>query len=197
MNIEVKSFIDEEAKEYLDNLAKLRIEVFREYPYLYDGNMEYEKEYLSTFIDSKDSVFILAFEGNGVIGASTGLPMEQETDNVKKPWIDNGFDISRIFYFGESVLKKGYRGKGIGVKFFEHREKWASSLNKFDIFTFCGVIRPDNHSQRPKDWKPLDKFWQNRGYQKTDNYTCEMYWQEIGEKEETPKKLLFWYKENK
>jgi hypothetical protein len=43
----------------------------------------------------------------------------------------------------------------------------------------------------------LDNFRQKRGYQKTDNYICEINWQEVGEKEETPKKLLFWYKKIK
>ena len=30
-------------EKYLHDLAKLRIEVFREFPYLYDGSPEYEK----------------------------------------------------------------------------------------------------------------------------------------------------------
>ncbi len=194
MDIEVKSFNGGEAKKYVKDLAELRIEIFREYPYLYNGNIKSEKEYLSTFIDAKDSVLVLAFDGDKVIGASTGLPMEQETENVQKPWKENGFDLSKIFYFGESVLKNEYRGKGIGVKFFEHREKWAALLNRFDMFAFCGVIRPDDHPLRPKGWQPLDLFWQKRGYRKTDDYICEMLWQEIGQSEETPKKLLFWQK---
>ncbi len=197
MNIEVKSFNGDDAKKYVNDLAKLRIEIFREFPYLYEGNMEYEEEYLSTFIEAKDSILVLAFDNEKVIGASTGLPLEEETENIQQPWRDNSYDIGKIFYFGESVLKTEYRGKGVGVKFFEHREKWASSLNRFNIFTFCGVIRPDDHSKRPADWIPLDKFWQNRGYKKKDNYICEIPWQEIGEKEETPKKLLFWFKEIK
>src|SRR5690242_19351414 len=34
---------------YLDVLAALRIRVFREYPYLYDGSLAYEQEYLASY----------------------------------------------------------------------------------------------------------------------------------------------------
>ena len=36
--------------EHISDLASLRIEVFRDFPYLYDGDFEYEKKYLQTYI---------------------------------------------------------------------------------------------------------------------------------------------------
>ena len=44
MNISVKRFSGTEAQPYLPDLARLRIEVFREFPYLYDGNLDYEPD---------------------------------------------------------------------------------------------------------------------------------------------------------
>ena len=37
---------------WLDALGALRIRVFREYPYLYDGTLEYEREYLRTYVNA-------------------------------------------------------------------------------------------------------------------------------------------------
>ena len=33
----------------LDDVARLRITVFREWPYLYDGDLEYERDYLNAY----------------------------------------------------------------------------------------------------------------------------------------------------
>ena len=33
----------------LDDLARLRITVFRDWPYLYDGDLDYERRYLAEF----------------------------------------------------------------------------------------------------------------------------------------------------
>ena len=37
MTVEIKSLSGIDATPYLDDLARLRIEVFRAFPYLYDG----------------------------------------------------------------------------------------------------------------------------------------------------------------
>ena len=47
MALDVKSLVGEEMKAVLPDLARLRIIVFRDWPYLYDGTLEYEQEYLA------------------------------------------------------------------------------------------------------------------------------------------------------
>lgn len=192
--ITVKSFTGTIAENHILELARLRLQVFRDYPYLYDGSMDYELDYLKTYSTSADSIIAIAFDGDKVIGASTGIPLAAETDNIKTPWLERGYDVHKLFYFGESVLDKAYRGKGIGVRFFEHRERWAKSLGRFDRATFCGVIRPDDHPLRPDHYVPLDDFWKNRGYQKTEDLLCYISWKDINEAHETAKPLHFWYK---
>jgi len=46
-----------------------------EYTYLYDGDYDHEKKYLQTYIDTPESVIVLAFDGDKVVGTSTALPM--------------------------------------------------------------------------------------------------------------------------
>ena len=61
-----------------------------------------------------------------------------------------GHDVARVYYYGESVLLPGWRGRGIGVAFFAAREARARELG-FKVGTFCAVVRPDNHPLRPAD----------------------------------------------
>lgn len=184
----------EEAGPYMEDLARLRIQVFREYPYLYEGDMAYEMEYLDTFMKAQGACMVVAKSEGQVIGASTALPLMEETDNVKQPLLEAGYDISRIYYFGESVLLPRYRGQGIGKSFFQLRENFArQQLTDLEWLTFCAVVRPDDHPMQPKDYQPLDGFWKRQGFNPSGLY-CEISWQEVGESAPSPKPLRFWIK---
>lgn len=179
---------------YLDDLARLRIRVFRDWPYLYDGDMAYESRYLKTYVEAPGSVVVLAWDGDAIVGASTGIPLVEETDEVRAPFERAGHTLEDIFYLGESVLLPQYRGQGAGVAFFEHREDHARSLGGFKATCFCGVQRPDDHPARPADYVPLDAFWQRRGYRKQLALNTCFSWKEIGEHAESPKPMTFWMK---
>ena len=81
----LKRLSGEELVRYIPELAQLRIQVFRDFPYLYDGDLAYEERYLQTYIQASDSVIVLALDDDKVVGASTGIPLKYETDEVKKP----------------------------------------------------------------------------------------------------------------
>lgn len=195
MSIKVKSYFGTEANQFIDDLASLRMQVFREFPYLYEGSVENEARYLATFLQAADSIIVIAFDGDRVVGASTGMPLEQETEDIQQPWLEHGIDIQKVFYFSESVLLSEYRGKGIGVQFFEQREAWARKLGRFDLLTFCGVVRPEDHPLRPADFVPLDRFWQKRGFEKREDYVCHLSWVQVDGVEKVENALQFWGKE--
>jgi GNAT superfamily N-acetyltransferase len=184
----------EALNQYIADLARLRIEVFRDWPYLYDGDLAYEEKYLKTYIEAPNSVIVLAFDGDKVVGASTGIPLVHETDEVKQPFLDNGYDISKIFYCGESVLLSTYRGQGAGVAFFEHREAHAREIDGMAYSCFCGVQRALDHPLRPEAYVPLDNFWRKRGYEKHEDLNTTFSWKELGEEVESPKPMTFWMK---
>ncbi len=168
--------------------------MFRDWPYIYDGDTAYEENYLQIYGLAPRAAIVFAFDGAEVIGASTCLPMADETENVRAPFVENGMDPAQIFYFGESVLLKAYRGHGIGVKFFEGREAHARSFGAYNTATFCAVQRPATHALRPADFTPLDEFWKHRGYTRQPGLQCRMSWLDLNEAEETEKALMFWTK---
>lgn len=193
MVLTVKSFSGSDAAPYFDDVARLRIAVFREFPYLYDGDLAYERKYLATYARSEGSVFVLAFDGEAVVGAATGTPMATETEEVKAPFLTSGRDPQHFFYFGESVLLPAYRGQGIGLAFFEGREQQARKLGLANC-TFCAVERPEDHPRRPQDYVPLNGFWQKRGYRHHQELRTTFSWRDLDEDGESPKTLSFWIK---
>lgn len=191
MTLTIKSFSGRDASPFFDDLARLRIAVFRDFPYLYEGDADYERKYLSTYAKSEGSVFVLAVDNGKVVGASTGMPMAAETEEVKAPFLAHGRDPSRYFYFGESVLLPAYRGRGIGVTFFEKREAQAKRLGLAHT-TFCAVERPADHPRRPADYVPLNAFWEKRGYTHHPELRTSFVWRDLDEAIESPKPLSFW-----
>ncbi len=179
---------------FLGDAARLRRVVFREWPYLYEGDEASEGAYLQTYRDHPDSLFVVARAGGEVVGLATGMPLEGETEEVQAPFRAAGIDPAEVFYFGESVLLSAWRGRGLGVRFFEEREGHARSLGGVRWAAFCAVDRPAAHAARPVDYVALDAFWGNRGFGKTALRT-EFSWKEIGEAAASPKGLTFWMKE--
>lgn len=177
----------------IDDLAGLRIAVFRDWPYLYDGTAAYEAKYLSAFAASDGAVLIAALHGDTVVGASTGLPLLHEHADFIAPVADAGLDPADVFYCAESVLLPQCRGQGAYRGFFDRREAHARRLG-FATAVFCGVIRPDDHPARPADIAPLDPIWRHFGYAPLDGAVARYSWTDVGETEETPKAMQYWIK---
>lgn len=192
---EFETVIGSQLEEYIPQLADLRIEIFREYPYLYEGTIEYESRYLKTYNSCEGALAVIAKSKGKVIGASTGLPLADETAEFKKPFLDLGIDPKTVFYCGESVLKNEFRGQGIYKKFFSEREEYARTIEGIEKICFCGVVRPQNHPLRPEGYCALDSIWQYFGYRPLDGAVAYFSWKDIDQKEETKHPMQFWIKE--
>ncbi len=175
----------------LDDLARLRIMVFREWPYLYDGDLDYERRYMASYRDSPGAILVGAFDGERLVGAATGTPMEDHAEDFAAAFAGTGVDLGTIFYCAESVLLPAYRGQGAGHAFFEKREAHARALGRTHA-AFCGVVRPEDHPLRPEDYRPLDGFWQKRGYAKLPGVVARFQWKDIDRDTETDHPLQFW-----
>lgn len=178
---------------HLEALASLRIQVFRDYPYLYDGDLAYEAEYLNRYARNPRSLFVLAFDGDTLVGAATGQPLADEVDDFRAPFEAAGYRPETVFYYGESVLLPEYRGQGIGKAFMAERETHAAREG-FATAAFCAVERPDDHPRKPVDYQPLHGFWRSRGYERHPELATSFRWKDLDETEETAKPMVFWLK---
>jgi len=192
--VRVEFFAGAAMRPHLPALSRLRIAVFRDFPYLYDGSLEWEQSYLASFATCPGAGLAVAFDGDDAVGCSSCLPLEDEDDNVVAPFRARGWDISRFCYFGESVLLPAYRGQGIGVAFFRAREAHARATSNADFATFCAVQRPDNHPLRPAGAVPLDAFWRKRGFVPYPDLTCTMRWKQVDSADKVENRLSFWLK---
>ncbi len=194
-DLEILKVRGKELEPYVDKLAELRIKVFYEFPYLYDGDLGYEREYLDTYLSSPDSVALLVFKDTKLIGASTGLPLVDETSDFQKPFVEQNYDLNSIFYFGESIVLKEARGNKLGHLFFEEREKHAKEvMSSLKITCFCAVERDEDHPLKPEDYKPLHKFWNRMGYRKEEALQSWVAWKDRDKDSEDKKPLSFWIK---
>lgn len=194
MDFQIRQLSGESVVEVLDDLARLRIEVFREYPYLYDGSMEYEREYLKVYSECPRSIVAVVEKNGEIIGASTGMPLADEAPEFRRPFEEaaGDWDTGRIFYFGESVVDRRFRGNGFGTRFFEIREMHARAvIPDLQATAFCAVNRPDDHPQRPVDYRPPDAFWARLGYVTYPELVAHFKWKEAGEVSESEKALTF------
>ncbi len=206
MSLLVRAVHGRDITGYIDDLAALRIEIFRAYPYLYDGDVEYERNYLASYAANPLSVVVLAIETavpctatsppsarETVVGAATAMPLLAHGASVSQPVADAGIDPAHVYYFGESVLRSAYRGQRLGHGFFDHREAAARQFG-FAGAAFCAVDRGINHPARPANYVPHDKFWTGRGFVRRPDIVAQMSWRDVGDSAETSKPLPFWFK---
>lgn len=176
----------------IEDLGQLRIRVFQDWPYLYEGDLEYERTYLGTYLRSATSFALLAFDGDELIGATTAIELQDESEEFKQPFRERGINPGSVVYFGESILLAPYRGLGIGKEFMRARLEYATSLPDKSLAAFCAVIRPSNHPAKPAGYRPLDDFWRGQGFRPEPGMIAEYKWKDLGEEQESKKSLQFW-----
>lgn len=191
--ISVRPLTKGEVPALFGELARLRITVFRAFPYLYDGDMAYERRYLQTYLQADGAFIAGAFDGKRLVGASTAAPLGEHRAEFAGPFSERGLDPDAFFYFGESVLLPDYRNRGVGVAFFDLREAEARR-QRFSKCLFSAVIRPDKHPARPAGYQPLDAFWRKRGYARLEGLKTRFAWKDIGQADETEKPMEYWAK---
>jgi GNAT superfamily N-acetyltransferase len=187
----IHSYTGDAIHPFLHDMAHLRMEVFREWPYLYDGDHAYEQRYLHKYISTPDALVVVATIQDKVVGVSTGLPLHFAESALQAPFHAHHENVSQWFYFGESVLLSDFRGHGIGKAFFDAREQHARERGYHHI-CFCAVEREQTHPLRPADYHSLDGLWTKRGFAKQPHLQATLGWLDIDQPHDTDKTLTFW-----
>ena len=173
--------------DVLDDLATLRLDIFREYPYLYEGRREDELNYLSTYAKTPDACVILAYDGSAVIGSATGMPLIQEDAQLRDAFAGTALPLDEVYYVGELLFRPGYRNSGLGRKLLDHLESQIRSFGSYHMLTCATVERSEDHSLCPRDYIPITRFLARTGFVRLSGVTTSFMWRETdGVKRTTP-----------
>lgn len=192
-NINIRTLTGSNIKAYLPSLARLRIEIFREYPYLWEKDLQEEKKHLKRYTLSDEAIAVLVFDGSVLVGSSLGIPLVYEPPEIQKPFIEQLLPLSKYFFFGESMLLKSYRRRGLGHHFFDLREEHAKKANRFENLCFFSIVRTKDHPAKPADHLPIEDFWTKRGFAPTQT-NMAVSWKDINGDKVTKKQMVLWQK---
>ncbi|WP_147107443.1 GNAT family N-acetyltransferase [Tateyamaria sp. syn59] len=178
----------------LDDLARLRLAVFRDWPYLYEGDFTYERRYLEVYEQSNRAIIVAVYDGDWMVGAATAAPLAEHADAFFDAFAGTDINIDTCFYCGESVLLPRFRGQGYGHAFFDAREEHAQALG-YTQMCFAAVVRPPDHPLKPRAYRSLEPFWEGRGYVRMPGVIAHFPWKDVDQAVETEKPLQFWIKD--
>lgn len=160
----------------LDDLATLRLDIFREYPYLYQGRREDELNYLNSYASAPDACVIVARDVSDMIGAATGMPLVHEDAQLRAPFAGTGLSLDGVYYVGELLFRPAYRNAGLGTKLLGRMESQVRSFGRFSTLTCATVERPDDHPLRPGDHVPISRFLGRTGFVRLPGVTTRFSW---------------------
>jgi GNAT superfamily N-acetyltransferase len=179
----------------IDDIATLRLDIFHEYPYLYQGRREDELNYLGTYTETPDSYVILAYAGGAVIGAATGMPLVHGDAQMLDAFAGTSLPLEELYYVGELLFRPAYRNCGLGQKLLAQLESHIRSLGSYRTLTCATVERPDDHPLRPPDYIPITRFLVRTGFARLPGVTTHFRWRETdGVKRDHC--MQFWGKES-
>ncbi|MDD2736832.1 MAG: GNAT family N-acetyltransferase [Desulfuromonadaceae bacterium] len=164
--------------DILDDVATLRLEIFQEYPYLYQGLREDELTYLVTYAEAPDACVILAYDGHAVVGAVAGMPLIHEDAQMRDAFAGTTFPLNEVYYVGELLFRPDYRNCGLGQKLLDQLESHIKSLGRYRHLTCATVERPDDHPLRPHDYTPITRFLARTGFVRLSGVTTHFFWRE-------------------
>lgn len=162
----------------LDDLASLRIKIFREYPYLYDGVREDELKYLRLYMDTPDAFVISVKDAGNMIGAATGVPLRYEQDSLIAPFKGTSYSVDELFYVGELLFYPKYRACGLGIRLLEQVVERVRSLDNYRYLTCATVVRPEQHVLCPENYIKIDRFLARTGFVLLPGVTTSFAWKE-------------------
>lgn len=186
-------FQGQDAKPYFADMARMRIELFREFPYLYEGNIEGEREHLEKYFSCPQAHVLLVFAADAVVGFSTSIPLIHEIPELREPYEKCGFAPQEGLYLGEAMLEAPQRGQGILRVFFEYHERTAQQLG-LRFTTLMTVDRPYNHPLCPAQYTPMDILLAHFTYEKIPGCVVKIEWPQVDTGRTEPNVLSTWQK---
>lgn len=154
---------------YLPFVAEQRINAYREYPYLYNGKMEEEIQYLDWFSKLKHSAIVIAFYNDEPVGFITGTALAAFDEHNKgsiELFKNSGMAFDAYYYIADAIVKPEHRNKSLVTHMAQMIEEHAEILGYTSV---CFVNESHElHPLKPEGYKELDGLFKKNGYSKTE-----------------------------
>jgi len=154
---------------HIPEVAELRIRLFRAFPYLYEGSLDYERRYLEGYTREPRATLIRVLDGDRLVGVATAVPLASASDIVAEAprlFAQAGYDPATFYYYAEILVDPAYRGRGVAKLVYAERERLARQWGYRNL-CLAVVKRPADHPLKPKDYVSPERIWQRDGFVRT------------------------------
>jgi GNAT superfamily N-acetyltransferase len=179
MDISERLLKGSQIQDYLEQIAQLRLTIFKEYPYLYDGGLKDELVYLQHYTNHAEATAIITSCGNELAGAVTAIPLQYESEEITSPLASMQYPVECTIYIGELLFYPDYRNKGLGTRLLSGIEQHFHSQKNYEYLTSATVNRAEDHLCRPEGYVPIERFLQRNQFAKMPGVTTHITWKEI------------------
>lgn len=190
-DIEVKILKSNEAGPYLDQIIKLQTSNFEQFPYLYSSSKEGDLYYISPYLKSSNSTFMLLLYQKELVGLSLSIPLPESFQDIKELFTENKLDINQYLYVGTITLSEKIRNWYLVYDVMKTHYKTATNLG-LSYLTALTVDRPDDHPMRPLNYRSPDKLWQRFGWHKYSSLKLQSNWIQTDTNQEESNTLSIW-----
>lgn len=155
---------------HIGAVAQVRIEQFRHYPYLYDGSLAYEENYLAGYLNEPRAQLIVARHMGAVAAVATAVPLASSSDIVADApvlFAAAGHNPKTYYYYAEIIVLPDHRGAGLAKQIYALR---AAAARDFGYQNLCLAVvdRPADHPLKPSGYVGPERVWIKDGFKKTD-----------------------------
>lgn len=191
----LKVFLGNEARRYSQQMARVYINMFKEFPYLYEGSIvECEKNYLEGYFISNLSRILLLFKNERVVGVSVSLPVDEVKETkIKSTFLKKQLDTSKYFYIGGTVIEEPFRSLELIRTISKYHETHAKN-NGYSQLVFVTVKRNPFHPSQTVNYRTLEPIWQHLGYSLVEGIEVKDKWKQADTHQEEENTLHIWTK---
>lgn len=181
--IHLETFKGNAISPYIQDITDLSLTIYREYPYLYEGTEEEYMPFIEYYSYSQNGIACILFDNDKPIGVAIGMPMNEMREKYKQPLLNyyTETDFDSLFYLGEFLLLKEYRGQGFSKQMYLELEQQVRKTGFSSKIFFCEI---DNY-------RSLDKFWSKLGFKLCGNLSFTVYWRNVSELEDSPHNMIY------
>lgn len=197
--VEYQSYVGARIAEVLSEVARLRIILFREYPYLYDGTEEYERQYLAGLAANERSLVLVARVDGAVVATATALPLEGDADilrDASSAFRRAGEDPGAYYYYSEILVQPEQRRSGIAREFYARRREHALGLGYSKVCFAAVEHEAGGGIARPLEYFDPAPMWESMGFVRRPEIAIRYHWPTLTDRGtvELDHRMVFWLK---